>query len=78
MKWYKIIGIIRPSLLIFLFFLLLSYRSRDVKWLPDFYMMIAGTALSIVIVFTIIEVWSHIERTKRWEKVKQVMFLRIF
>lgn len=75
-KWYKRIDVVAPSLAFF-FFILLSYRTREEKWWPELFMMIAGAALSIVIVLKIIEVWSRKERIQRWEKVKNLIYSRI-
>lgn len=75
-KWYKRIDVIAPSLAFF-FFILLSYRTQKEDWWPELFMMIAGAALSIVIVLKIIEVWSRRERIQRWEKVKNLIYSRI-
>jgi len=77
MKWAERIGIVNSSLLVFLVSILLSYHYKDKDWLPEFLMMIAGAALSIVIVLKIVEVWSKKERNQRWEKVKLLIYLRM-
>lgn len=76
MKWAERIDIIVSSLLVFLVSILLSYYYKDKEWLPEFLMMIAGAALSVVIVLKIIEVWSRRERLQRWEKVRLLIYSR--
>ena len=77
MKWAERIGIVVPSLLIFFICLGLSYRTRAEEWWPEFLMMIAGAALSVVIVLKIIEAWSRRERKHRWENVELLIYSRI-
>jgi hypothetical protein len=74
MKWYQKIGVIKPSFLMFIAFLLCSYITRKEDWFPEFFMILAEAALSIVVVLKIIEEWSRRERMKRWEEVKQSVY----
>ena len=76
MKWAERIDIIVSSLLVFLVSILLSYYYKDKEWFAEFLMMIAGAALSVVIVLKIIEVWSRRERLQRWEKVRLLIYSR--
>jgi hypothetical protein len=81
MKWYEKIDVIEPSVLAFFVFLLSSYICREKEWWPEFFLILAEAALSIVIVLKIIEEWSRRERMKRWGEVKQSVyaeFLDIF
>jgi hypothetical protein len=77
MKWYDRVNITGLSLLAFLGFLLLSYISKEKEWWPELFMILAEAALSVVIVLRIIEVWSRKEKTRRWEKVKLLMYSEI-
>jgi hypothetical protein len=77
MKWYEKLDIIKPSLLAFFAFLVLSYLLRLNEWWPELFLIIAEAALSIVIVLKIIEVWSRRERSQRWEKVELLVYSEI-
>jgi len=79
MKWYDEIGIIKICLILFTFLIFGSYELSRLKsdWWPEFLLILAEAALSVVIVLKIIEVSSRRERERRWESVKLAVYSQI-
>jgi hypothetical protein len=77
MKWYDKVGIARWGLSASVLFLLLSYCIRAWDWWPEFLLILAESALSVVIVLKIIEVSTRRERERRWEPVKLTVYSQI-
>jgi len=73
MKWYKRLDVV-GSLILFFIFLSLSFVTRENEWFPEFFMIMAEAALSVVIVLEIVEVSIRRERERQWKKVKKLIY----